>query len=406
MSKDKSFMLKENIYWTGVFDRDIEIFDIVMRTKYGTTYGSYIVKGKDKTALIEIAKDKFFDDFITKVEEVIDPKNIDYIITNHTEPDHTGSLAKLLEINPKAEVVGSKFAIKFLADITNRDFKSRVVGDGDKLDLGGKTLEFISAPFLHWPDTIWTYCREDKVLFTCDAFGCHYCAEELFNDLVDQEKYMDAYRYYFDVIISPFKQHVLTAAEKIKDLEIDMLCPGHGAILRKDINKYIDLYKEWSTEEKRDKPAVTIAYVSAYGYTKKMAMKIKEGIESVGDVDVYTFDLEIDNAEVALERINGSDGFLIGSPTIVGDTVPPVWGLLANINPFVHRGKIAGTFGSYGWSGEATRNIEERLKQARIKTPVPALKCLFNPNEKEITEALEYGEKFGKEVFDLYEKNK
>lgn len=395
----KSIKIKDGIFWTGVYDRDIRTFDIVMHTEYGTTYNSYIVKGTEKTALIEITKEHFFDEFLERVGDVTDPKKIDCVIVNHTEPDHTGSLYKLLELNPNVEIIGSKTAIKFIRDITNSDINATIVNDGDTLDLGGKTLRFVMAPFLHWPDSMFTYCPEDRTLFTCDFLGCHYCPAEgegIFNDEIKRD-FTDAYKYYFDVIMSPFKSFVLQAAEKIKDLPIDAVCVGHGPILRAEIQKYIDLYKQWATVVKPEKPSVVIAYVTNYGYTGKLASAISEGIKSAG-VDVHSFNIIESDTDEILQKISAADGILIGSPTLVGDTLPPVANLLAHLNPTVHKGKIAGAFGSYGWSGEAVPNITDRFRQLRLKMPLEPLRVVFNPTDDDLKKAVEFGKSFADEV--------
>ncbi|WP_058484864.1 FprA family A-type flavoprotein [Defluviitalea phaphyphila] len=401
---NKPLKVLENFYWVGALDPDLKIFDIVMETKYGTTYNSYILKGSEKTVLFETVKNKFTDQCIERIKEVVDPKNIDYIIVNHTEPDHAGSVAAFLDYCPNATVVGTGPALRFLKEITNRDFKSLPVSDGDTLNLGDKTIKFIMAPFLHWPDTMYSYIEEDKILVTCDSFGAHYCDEKIFNDAMEKEKeeeILDAYKYYFDMIMSPFKPYVIQALNKIKDLDINIICPGHGLILRKEIQKYIDLYKKWATvEENNNKTSVVIAYVSAYGYTKTLAEEIAKGIKDAGILDVSLFDMVYEDHNKVMEEINKAKGILFGSPTIVGDTLAPIWKLLTSLNPIIHKGKIAGAFGSYGWSGEAVSNIEGRLKQLRFKIPVPGLKILFNPSKEQLKLAYEFGKKFGSAVLE------
>lgn len=399
----KSIKILDNLYWVGALDPDLKIFDIVMETKYGTTYNSYILKGSQKTVLFETAKDKFANQFIDRIKDVIDIKEIDYIIVNHTEPDHVGSVATLLDYCPDATIVGTGPALRFLKEITNRPFNSLPVSDGDTLNIGDRTIRFIMTPFLHWPDTMYSYVEEDKVLITCDSFGAHYCDERVFNDVMEKEKgadILDAYKYYFDMIMGPFKSYVTQALDKIKDLDIKIVCPGHGLILRNDIQKYLDLYREWSSVKEREKPSVVIAYVSAYGYTKKMAEEIAKGVSSAGDVDVFIFDMVYENPSKVIGEMQSAKGLLFGSPTIVGDTLPPIWNLLTSLNPVIHKGKLAGAFGSYGWSGEAVSNIEGRLKQLRFKIPVPGLKINFNPSKDQLKQAYEFGQKFGQAILE------
>ncbi|MCT4597439.1 MAG: FprA family A-type flavoprotein [Vallitalea sp.] len=392
--------VKNGVYWVGALDYDIRLFDVVMYTDYGTTYNSYLVKGSEKTALFETVKDKFFDEFLEKLNEISSPEELDYIVVNHTEPDHVGSVSRLLEMNPDITVIGSGTAIKFLKDITNKDFKSIIAKEGTTLELGDKTVKFIMAPFLHWPDTMYSYIEQDTMLITCDSFGCHYCDDKIFNDKIDND-FIDSYKYYFDVIMGPFKPHVIQALNKISDLDIDIICPGHGPILRKDLEKYINLYRQWATKEKRDTKSVVIAYVSAYGYTKKIAEKIAEGINVVGGIDVILYDLVEVQQDTVMEEIDMAKGILLGSPTIVSDALPPIWNILTSLNSVIHKGKLAGAFGSYGWSGEAVPNIEGRLKQLRLKIPVEGLRIKFNPSDDELQDAFEYGEKFGEAILGL-----
>lgn len=199
--------LNDSLYWTGVLDKDLRVFDIIMYTEFGTTYNSYVLKGSEKTALFESAKAKFFDDYLETLTQITPIEDIEYIIVDHTEPDHAGSVEKLLEINPTIKVVGSATAITFLQHIVNRDFYSVVVDDGDTLSLGDKTIRFYSVPSLHWPDTIYSYIEEDGVLVTCDSFGSHYAHDGILRSTVtDYEGYMRATKYYFDNILGPFKQ--------------------------------------------------------------------------------------------------------------------------------------------------------------------------------------------------------
>lgn len=400
----KLLEIKKDIYWVGALDPDLRVFDIIMKTKYGTSYNAYLIKGQEKIAVSEAVKERFFHQYLANLKELVDVEKIDYIIVNHTEPDHSGSIANLLEIAKNAKVIGSMAAIKFLRQIVNQPFEAIEVKEGEEIDLGGKTLKFISAPFLHWPDSIYTYIPQDKVLLTCDSFGSHYSSEKVFNDLIEKDPLeksdmMAAYRYYYNMIMGPFKPYVLQAIEKIKDLPVDVICPGHGAILRDKPWQYVQLYQEWSGEgrdlgkEKR----VTISYVSAYGYTASLAEKIREGIKSVGDFNVYLYDIIHSDMDDILQKIAYSQGILFGSPTINRDALKPVWDLLSNLSPLVHSGKLAAAFGSYGWSGEAVGSLETRLNQLKLKV-VPGLKINFKPSEEELGQAYKFGVDFANQL--------
>lgn len=393
----EAIKIRDQVYWVGVQDPDLEVFDIVMETEYGTSYNAYLVQGSEKTALIETVKDKFFDEFIADLQKLVDLNQIDYLIMNHTEPDHAGSVAMLLEKIPGLQVLGSPTAITFLKEITNAKFDYREVDDGDVLELGDKTIEFISAPFLHWPDSMFSYLKEDKILFTCDSFGCHFSDERLFNDLIDRDV-EDAYKYYFDMIISPFKAYVLEALEKIEGLDFEMICPGHGPVLRSNLDYYMNLYRQWAAPAVKDgdeRLKIVMPFVSAYGYTGMIADSIIEGLSMIEDFNVKKYDLVETELEEVLAEIDTADGLLIGSPTINGDALPPIWDILTRLSPITHAGKVAAAFGAYGWSGEAVPNIEARLDSLRM-TVLPGLRIRFKPSEKELEDAFTFGMDFGK----------
>ncbi|MFA9423502.1 MAG: FAD-dependent oxidoreductase [Sedimentibacter sp.] len=403
----KTLKLKDNIYWVGSLDPTLDVFDIVMHTEFGTTYNSYVIKGSEKTALIETVKLKFYDDYIEKLKQVnIDATKVDYIILNHTEPDHSGSIEKLIQLNPNIQLVGSKQAIEFMNHICNTQFKSIVVKDGDELSLGDKTFKFIDAKFLHWPDTMFSYLVEDKLLFTCDAFGAHYSLDTILQStIVNHDEYMSAFKYYFDNILKPFKTFFLQAIERIENLDIDMVCTGHGPILDEDPWKMINLSKEYSQETKPfEGKLVVIPYVSAYGYTKELAETIAKGVEKSG-INVELYDMVYEEENEVLNRIYWADGVLFGSPTLVGDALEPIWSLLIKMLPPIYKGKVASAFGSYGWSGEAVPNIMQRIKQIRLKPFKEGLKIRFKPSEEQLQTAYEFGVEFGNVIEPNNEKN-
>ncbi|WFA08363.1 FprA family A-type flavoprotein [Tissierella sp. Yu-01] len=400
MIDNKVLDVNESVKWVGILDPGLVTFDVVMETKYGTTYNSYFINA-DKKAIVETSKATFKDTYLDKISQVTNFEDIEYIIMDHTEPDHSGNLTYLLDKAPNATVVGSRSAINFLKHMIDKEFKSLIVKDGDTLSLGNKTLKFISAPFLHWPDTIYTYLVEDKILFTCDSFGCHYCDERMFDDLVGD--FDDAFKYYFDVILKPFSNYMLEAIDKIKDLDIDIIAPGHGPILRSDWKKYVEWSKEISSETEINCKdlRVFIAYVSAYGNTKHMAEKIAEGIRQAGDIEVVVMDIEHADLAVLEEEVYKSCAFIIGSPTINQNTLLPIYKLLAVINPIRVKGKLAGAFGSFGWSGEAIKIIQDNLKNLKLKIyDEDGLKVNFIPYEKSDARAIEYGLGFGRQIIE------
>lgn len=392
--------ITDDVSWIGILDYDIVTFDIVMETEYGTTYNSYFINA-DKKAIIETAKEKFADTYISKLKQLTDPSQIEYIIFNHTEPDHSGSLRHVLEQAPHATVVGSGNAIRYLGDMFDFTFKSMVVRDGDTLDLGNKTLKFISAPNLHWPDTMYTYLEDDRLLFTCDSFGAHYCDDRIFDDLVGD--FDEAFKYYFDVILKPYSRFMLKAIEKIRPLEIDAICTGHGAVLRKNWRRYVELSEKYARDyldqtSKEGKKRALITYVSAYGYTREMAEAIAMGIEDGGNIEVKLLDIEnIELGDLEAELVR-SDALLVGSPTINQNTLLQVYKLFSVINPLRDKGKLAASFGSYGWSGEAPGIIASNLKSLKLRVMDETAAFKFRPGEEKRSELVAYGKNFAAEL--------
>lgn len=399
----KSLKLKNDLYWVGSLDPNLRVFDIIMYTPYGTTYNSYVLKCEEKTILFETVKAKHFDSYLARLEDLnIDLKNIDYIVVSHTEPDHAGSVEKLLKLSPNVKIIASKNAINYLKEIVNCEFEYIVVEDNDEIKIKNKTLKFYSVPLLHWPDTIYTYIKEDNVLVTCDSFGSHYSCDGVINTKIENEKnYMEALRYYYDCIMGPFKPYILNAIEKIKDLKLDIICPGHGPVLVDNPRKIVDIYEKWSEEEiivpKKD---ITICYVSAYGYTAELAENIKKGIESHSDYNVKMYDVINHDIDEIINSITYSQGVLFGTPTINGDALKPIWDILVSLNPIVHGNKVASCFGSFGWSGEGVPNVMDRLRQLRMKTIDPLL-VNFKPSEVDLYEAQLLGKKFIEKTIDI-----
>ncbi len=389
----------DDLWWVGVEDHDLRVFDIVMHSDWGTSYNAYAVRGSEGVALFETVKEKFFDEYLANLKEVCSLDEVRYIVVGHTEPDHSGSLEKLLELTPNATVVGSATAITFLKEIVNKPFASRAVKDGETIDLGGRTLSFLSVPFLHWPDSMYTYIPEMKALFTVDSFGCHYADDRVFNDLIDGD-FTEAYKYYFDCIMGPFKPFVLKALDKIKGLDIQFIGNGHGPVLRTDIPKYLEMYRAWATPVvvPTDERRVAIAYVSAYGYTRQLAGVIADALAEGGVKHVELYDLVECDLETARAAVQSADGFLLGSPTLVGDALPPIYEMLVGLNPIIHKGKPAGAFGSFGWSGEAVPKLTAQMQAIGLKLPVEGLKVRFKPSEAQLAEARQFGLDFAATV--------
>ncbi|HNX42886.1 MAG TPA: FprA family A-type flavoprotein [Bacteroidales bacterium] len=397
MADNKVLKISDDVSWVGVLDRELVTFDVVMHTPYGTTYNAYFINADRKT-IVETVKVKYFDTFVEKLRTLCDPAELEYIIVNHTEPDHSGSLGKLLEIAPKAKVVGSGNAIRYLRDLLGFDFTHIQVKDQDVIDLGNKKLRIIGAPNLHWPDSVYSYLEEDKLLFTCDSFGAHYCDEAMFDDLAGN--WDDSFKYYFDVILKPFSRFMLKAIEKIRPLEINAILPGHGPILRSHWKKYVDMSEKLSRETlgQGTKPMVFIAYVSAYQNSATIGAKIAEGAKQVAGVDVELHDIETMGLDKIDAYLSECTGLIVGSPTINQNILMPVYQLFAAVNPIRDKGKLAGAFGSYGWSGESMKMIESNLTNLKLKFFGEGVFVKFTPHEEDYRKAVDYGRKFAEQM--------
>jgi len=402
MSDDRVLPITSDVSWIGVLDPGLITFDIVMETKYGTTYNSYFINA-DKKTIIETTKEKFWPAYLDKIKQVVDPAVIEYIIVDHTEPDHSGNVRNLLALAPNATVVGSGNAIKFLRDQTGHDFKSIVVKTGDSLSLGNKTLHFVLAPNLHWPDTIYTWLEEDQVLFTCDSFGSHFCHEEMYDDAVGN--FDDAFTYYFDSILRPFSKYMLQAIEKIKSLDIKIICPRHGPILRSLWKKYVDLSFTYATTAialPQDKN-ILIAYVSAYENTGMLAEKIADGLRQSCDFNIDICDIEAVSFAELEDKLAHCSGIIVGSPTINQNILPQIYQLFAAINPIRDKGKLGAAFGSFGWSGEAVKMIETNFSMLKLKVFDQNVRIKFKPHDEEFAQCNAFGKAFAEKMIEMYQ---
>ena len=392
------FEVKKDIYYTGVLDKELEVFDIIMETEFGTTYNSYLIKD-EKTVLIDTVKSTFKDLFFEKIEQVTPIEDIDYIVVHHTEPDHASSLSYILDRNPDAVVYCTTAAKNYLTSQLNRDFKFKTIKDGEVLNIGKRNLRFITAPMLHWADTMFTYVEEDKVLFTCDAFGCHFANVDA--NSVESEDYLKSAKHYYDCIVKPFAKHVLNAINKVVELELDFdtILTSHGPMLTKDPMAQVKRYLDWSTEvvNTTNQNQVAIFYLSAYTNTLVMAKNIEKGLLEEG-CKVTLYDLENMNLKEMHDAVVMSKVILLGSPTINKTMVKPMWDLFSVIDPMANIGKIGGVFGSYGWSGEGITMAETLIKAMSFKMPVPTLKKKFFPSEETLQDCVDFGKEFAKLV--------
>ncbi len=378
--------LAPGLFWTGVLDPQLRVFDVIIRADSGTSYNSYLVRGERGCAVIEAVKAPFLPAFLDNLRELTTPERLLYVVVNHTEPDHSGALKALLAWAPGAQVVCSRNAVPFVQGILGPDApeqgRIRMVGEADSLDLGGVTLRFIEAPFLHWPDSMFTWCPERKALFPCDFFGSHYCDDRLWDDLAGD--FAAEQRSYFDHILRPFKEHARKALDKVEKLPLAMVCPSHGPVLRTSLPDLLARYRAWSLPPARgDKPSVVVAYASSYGNTARMAEEVAAGAREAG-AEARVFDITAASPGELLDAIEGADALAVGSLTINGDAVKPAWDLLSSLATVKVKGKAAAAFGCYAWSGEAVKNLSERLRMLRFKIAGEGVRARLVPTAEDL----------------------
>ncbi len=386
--------ISESVHFIGAFDPQIRTFDIIMKTANGSSYNSYLVRGSEGVAVMDTVKKEFSGAFFKRLELLCDYDEIKYIVLHHLEPDHSGALIELMARAPQAKLIISGRAVMMLKGLVKTDIPFEVANTGKVISLGDKTIEFLSTPFLHWPDTMSSYLHEEKILFSGDVFGSHYYDERLFDDEVGDFSY--AFKYYYDHIMRPFKQYVLQALELYKRFEIDLIAPLHGPVLRSDPQFYIDKYAAWSSEEKFrkhqfGKKMLSVFYMSSYDNTQKMAEKIMEGADSVEGIVASMYDLASLEERNMIDLLEESDGIIVGSPTINGDAVKPAWDLLACMAYLESGGKVGASFGSYGWTGEAPEMLHDRMRWLKFRLPVAPLKVKLIPTEEELEACFAFG---------------
>ena len=375
--------ISDNVYSVGVKDPDLRVFDIYMETKAGTTYNAYLVKGQ-KTALIDGVKKEFTDEWLTSIGEIIAPEKIDYLVVNHTEPDHSGSLTRLLDLNPNIKIYCSGPALPFVRNVLNREADLTGVKDNHELDLGGKKLIFKITPYMHWPDTMMEYLSEDRILFSCDGFAAHLSTDSLYDDEI-QDKSLHGYEYkqYYEAIMRPFSGFITKNLKKLEDLELAMIAPSHGPLLRDNPRQYLDRYAHRANIEPEHD--AVIFHTSNYGNTSKIAELISERLQARGMKTVLAEAVATD-PETVRDLIESSRCVLIGSPTFNGDAVKPIWDVVNQFATVYSIGKKAAVFGSYGWGGQAPELIAARLSGMKLKVYDQMYRARLIPSDEELTE--------------------
>ncbi len=386
-----AIQLSSGVYWVGAIDwngRDFHGFT----TPGGTTYNSYLVVG-EKTALIDTVKAPFSGEMLRRISQIIDPSKLDYIVVNHMEPDHSGSLAEVRKLSG-AKILISRRGIDILngyfQNSGSENWNLEIVKTGDQLDLGGKTLMFLEATMLHWPDSMETFLKEDKILFSNDGFGQHIATSKRY-DFEVGDVIPDAAEYYANILM-PFHLPLIRYLKVLEELEIKPLqiAPSHGIIWKQDLKKILEAYSSWANGEVKEK--VLVIYDTMWESTEIMAREIAEAVRAEG-VEVKLLHLRKNTRNHIMKEILDASAFAVGSPTLNNGLFPTVGDFIVYLKGLRPQKKKAVAFGSYGWGGGAVKAIEQELKTAGIEVLEPGLQVRYRPYEKELERCRKLGER-------------
>jgi flavorubredoxin/flavin reductase (DIM6/NTAB) family NADH-FMN oxidoreductase RutF len=373
-------------------DWDRDRFDIEFGLRNGTTYNAFLIRG-DKTALVDTSHEKFRSLWLPQIEELIDLNTLDYLIVSHTEPDHSGLIGDLLAKAPQITVVGSKVALQFLDNLVHRPFQKQQVKSGDSLDLGqGHVLEFVTAPNLHWPDTIFTYDLKSQILFTCDAFGLHFCDQRTYDE--DLSAIEDDFQYYYDCLMGPNARSVLAALKRIDPLlpNLKVIATGHGPLLHHNLHELVERYRRWSEDKSGGDAAVAVCYVSDYGYSDRLSQAIAHGITKTG-VSVEMIDLRsVDSHELGA-LIGSVRGIVLGTPP--ARTHESVRQNYSAILAAANSKQTLGVFDTYGGDDEPIDAVVSEFRSLGVHLGFPPIRIKDVPTEADYQRCEESGTDLG-----------
>ena len=360
-------------------DWDRDRFDIEFGLQNGTTYNSYLIRG-EKIALVDTSHEKFRQLYFDSLNGLINPQEIDYLIISHTEPDHSGLVRDILQLAPNITVVGSKVAIQFLENLVHHPFQRQLVKNGDQLDLGnGHILEFVNAPNLHWPDTIFTYDHGSGILFTCDAFGMHYCSDDLYDEQLSAIE--PDYRFYYECLMAPNARSVLAAMKRMEPLgNINLVANGHGPVLKHNVTELLTHYRDWSQAQTKAEKTVAVFYISDYGYSDRLCQSIAKGITKTG-LAVETLDLKSADPQEVKELASSAVGIVIGTPPVSGINAQEITGNLGTILASVNPKQYLGMFESKGDDDESILPLFNKFREVGLTKAFDPIRSAETPNE-------------------------
>ena len=393
----KPFQIAEGIYDVGVKDWNISDFH-GYSTPYGTSYNAFLIVD-EKIALIDTVKSEFADELIYNISQIVDPKSIDIVVSNHTEMDHSGSLARIMHrIGEDKPLYCSKLGAKNLARHFRQPFNYQAVTSGQELSLGRRTLTFLETRMVHWPDSMFTYLNEDRILFSSDGFGQHYAGYERFDDEIGEAIMPHAQKYFANILLL-YAPLILKLVEKVTEmgLAIDMICPDHGVLWRRDPAKIINAYAQWSRQEPKKKALVI--YDTMWHSTEKMANAIAKGISAQG-VPVRPMYLRKWHRSDIMTEVLDARAVVIGSPTLNNGLFPTVADFLTYMKGLKPKNKIGAAFGSYGWSGEAPKLIQKELTAMGFEMLDATQRIQYVPDDNGLDASYEFGRQIGRAVME------
>lgn len=390
-----SLEIKPGIHWVGAVDWNLRYFHGYL-TPRGTSYNAYLVVD-EKITLVDTVKHYMYDEMLANIKAVIDPSKIDYLVVNHVEMDHSGSVPELMKLVPNAQIVTSAKGEKGLQRYYKNEDKwdYLILNSGEELNTGKYTLKFVQTPMVHWPDSMVTYIPEAKLLLPNDAFGQHIASYQRFDDEIGWDILHEESAKYYANIVLPYGKQVNKALEALKGLDIDMIAPSHGIIWRSYLPDIISLYKQWASHKTQQK--ALIVYDTMWGSTKKIALSLKEGLEAAGVPVVIKF-LQTSHISEIMTDVLTSKAILLGSPTLNNGMLPTVSAFLTYLKGLRPQNRIGFVFGSYGWGGQGAKEASSMMDSFGWDMPLEYINIPYNPDQEELDQVREAGEKIGEGV--------
>jgi flavorubredoxin len=374
--------ITKGIYYIGVDDHETVLFEGLWPLPFGVSYNSYLIVD-EKIALVELTKEPWTDEWLDNLREIVDPSKIDYIIMNHMEPDHTGALPHIAKLAKNATMVYTPKASEMQKAFYDVGLPEKTVEDLEELSLGEKTLKFVHAQFLHWPETMMTYVVEDEALFSCDAFGSYGALNgKLFDDEVNMELFEEESKRYLSTIITSYFKFVQRGIQKVKDLGIGIkfIAPSHGPVYRKDPMWVVNHYDQWTKPELEK--YVTIVYGSMYGFNLRLAHKLKKELKELG-VEVKSHNISYSDMSKVITDSVRAGVLVIGTPTYDAYPFPKIWGFVNEIEGKRFPKRPIALFGTFGWGGGGVRKLKQQLESKRYEVLDPVIRCRAKPTEEE-----------------------